>query len=92
MTKAFDFDIAKVRQLVKEVGKMRFEYLQVYLSHDKDRTIRYLAFDSNSVCDSDKRLINLLNRLGQDRWEYCTYIKSDGLTTYDYHLLKRSLP
>jgi len=60
---------------------MKFEYLQVYLD-DNDH---WVAFDGNSICNGDENLIKLLNKLGQDRWEYCGYV---GF----YHLLKRSLP
>ena len=71
---------------------MKFEYLQVYLNRAEDGTLRYLAFDGNSVCDGDKYLIDLLNRLGRDNWEYCAFINPDKHITYPYHLLKRSLP
>ncbi len=79
--------------MVTEGGKMKWEYLQVYLNRAEDGTLRYLAFDGASACDGDKSLIKLLNRLGADRWEYCevVYITSD-LTSHSYHLLKRSLP
>ena len=63
---------------------MKFAYLQVYWVEDK-----WIAFDGNSRCDSDIILIDLLNRLGHDRWEYCQYISNDDES---YHLLKRSLP
>lgn len=63
---------------------MKFEYLQVYLNSKV-----YLAFDGASHCDGDKSLIILLNRLGQDRWEYCQYVHENDV---EYHLLKRSLP
>lgn len=60
---------------------MKWEYLQIYL----DNKDHWIVFDGNSICDGDEDLIRLLNRLGQDRWEYCQYINT-------YHLLKRSLP
>ena len=86
----------QLKQLVKlakedRVGN-KFEYLEVYLSRDEYGKIRYLAFDGNSACDGDKSLFNLLNKLGQDKWEYCTLINPDEHTSYSYHLLKRSLP
>lgn len=72
---------------------MKWEYLQVYVSKARDGTLRYLAFDGNSVCDGDKSLIVLLNKLGQDRWEYCQAIyTNEDLSNYSYHLLKRSIP
>lgn len=67
--------------MAKGVGKMRFEYLQVYL----DDYERWVAFDGSSICDGDESLLALLNRLGLDRWEY---IGSEQLFLF----LKRSLP
>jgi len=61
---------------------MKWEYLQVYLN---DEGV-YVAFDGNSICDGDSNLIVLLNRLGDDRWEYCACAVEDKL----YHLLKRT--
>jgi len=61
---------------------VKFEYLQVYKV-----AIGYTAFDGNSECDGDNDLVRLLNKLGQDRWEYCQFIDNPP-----YHLLKRRLP
>ena len=63
-------------------SKMKWEYLLVYF----DGKI-WVAFDGASKCDGDQILIDLLNRLGQDRWEHCLYASDES-----YHLLKRSLP
>ena len=63
---------------------MKWEYLQVYVN---DEGI-FVAFDGNSICDGDKSLIVLLNKLGKDRWEYCNQA-SNGREDYPYHLLKR---
>jgi len=65
---------------------MKWEYCQVYYQNDDT----YAAFDGNSICDGDSILIRLLNRLGEDRWEYCGCVMGD--TDKPYHLLKRSLP
>ena len=62
---------------------MKWEYLQIRLSDDYTT---WIAFDGHSECDGDKFLIKLLNRLGQDRWEYCLSIGKKR------HYLKRSLP
>ncbi len=59
---------------------MKWEYLQIYVN---DEGI-FVAFDGNSICDGDKSLIVLLNKLGQDRWQYCAY-------TQDTHILKRQI-
>lgn len=68
---------------------MKWEYLEVYIGGDGT----FIAFDGNSQCDGDKSLIVLLNRLGQDRWEYCYPIGSnERLSNHSFHLLKRSLP
>lgn len=68
---------------------MKFEYLQVYLTASG-----YAAFNGNSKCDGDKELIILLNKLGQDKWEYCGFTAIGHPSVYEngYHLLKRSLP
>ncbi len=72
---------------------MKWEYLQVYLNRAEDGTIGYVAFDGVSDCDGDKKLVVLLNKLGQDRWEYCQYVADEGYSvTFPHHLLKRSLP
>lgn len=71
----------------------RFEYLQVYLTKTDDGIHKYIAFDGNSECDGDRKLVVLLNKLGQDGWEYCQFISDEGYSiTYPHHLLKRSLP
>jgi hypothetical protein len=71
-------------------GKMKFEYLQVYFTESAS----YVAFDGNSVCDGDTSIVRLLNKLGQDRWEYCGFTVIGHPSVYEngYHLLKRSLP
>jgi len=68
---------------------MKFEYLQIYLT-----VSGYIAFDGNSDCDGDINIIKLLNKLGQDRWEYCGFVVVRHPSVYEdgYHLLKRSLP
>ena len=65
---------------------MNWEYLMVYIENNV-----YVAWDGNSICDSDSDLVILLNKLGQDRWEYCTEANG-GYIDYPYHLLKRSIP
>lgn len=69
---------------------MKFEYLQVYLNKAEDGTLRYLAFDGNSVCDGDENLITLLNKLGRDRWSYCAYVTNDA-NIVPCHILKREV-
>jgi len=63
---------------------MKFEYLQVYLTDDD----HWIAFDGNSICDGDSSLIALLNRLGDDRWEYAAYVTRDA-NIVPCHILKR---
>lgn len=70
--------------MVKEGAKVKWEYLQVYLNNED----RYVAFDGNSICDGDKDLISLLNKLGKDDWNYCGYVTRD--TPKPCHLLKRN--
>lgn len=71
---------------------MKWEYLQVYL----DERMVWVAFDGNSNCHGDENLIRLLNKLGQDEWEYCQFYPVNYRIEYreilGYHLLKRSLP
>ncbi len=64
---------------------MKWEYLQVYVN---DEGI-FVAFDGNSICDGDKSLIVLLNKLGRDRWQYCAYVTQD--TDKPCHILKRQI-
>lgn len=68
---------------------MKFEYLQVYLTENG-----YTAFDGASHCDGDKNLFILLNKLGQDRWEYVQHVRDEDMHygIVHYHLLRRSLP
>ncbi len=71
--------------MTKELSKMKWEYLQVYLN---DEGV-FVAFDGNSICDGDNSLIPLFNRLGKAGWEYCEHIP---LKHRPHFLLKRSLP
>ena len=66
---------------------MKWEYLTIRLN----TKLIYEAFDGDSVCDGDRSLVKLLNKLGLDRWEYAEYV-NDKRNKLNYHLLKRSLP
>ena len=66
-------------RVVEKGDEMKWEYLQVSLNFDN----QWIAFDGNSICDGDRDLLTLLNRLGQDEWEHYQ-------TTKPYLFLKRN--
>ncbi len=69
---------------------MKWEYLEVYLYLNKNNnTFTYLAHDGTEAIDKDQRLIILLGRLSQARWEYCQYVNNNE--SHSFHLLKREV-
>jgi len=71
--------------VVEEGDEVKWEYLQVYFNDYE----KWVAFDGNSICDGDASLLVLLNKLGLDRWNYCSYVTRD--TDIPCHILKREI-